>query len=167
VSRQRSFAELESFLAVRGRALLASAVLLTGSREAGEDLLQHALERVMRHWHRIDGDPEGYLRRTMYNLATDRWRGLNRRREALARVPRSDRVDDHADGVDLRDALVRALRQVPPQQRAVLVLRYWEQQSESEIARTLGCSIGTVKSAASRGLKRLREITDADLDIRV
>jgi RNA polymerase sigma-70 factor (sigma-E family) len=167
VSRQRSFAELESFLAVRGRALLGSAILLTGSREAGEDLLQHALERVMRQWYRLDGDPEGYLRRTMYNLATDRWRGLGRRREALARVPVSDRVGDHADAVDLRDALVRALRLVSPQQRAVLVLRYWEQQSESEIARTLGCSIGTVKSAASRGLKRLRDITGADLVIRV
>ena len=162
MARKQSFAELESFVATRGRALLASATLLTGSREAGEDLLQHALERVMRRWHRIDGDPEGYLRRTMYNLATDRWRRLGRHRDVVARLPMRQ-VDDHADEVDLRDALVRALSQISPQQRAVLVLRYWDQLSEAEIARTLGCSTGTVKSAGSRGLKRLRELTGADL----
>jgi RNA polymerase sigma-70 factor (sigma-E family) len=166
VRRDRGFEELELLLAARGKALLATAVLLTGRRETGEDLLQHALERVMRQWHRIEGDPEGYVRRTMCNLATDRWRRLGRRREVLAEVPVVS-VGDHADEVDLRDALVRALVRVSPQQRAVLVLRYWEQLSEAEIADTLGCSVGTVKSAASRGLKRLREITDADLELPV
>ncbi len=59
--------ELERFIAERGRPLLAAAKLLTGSQEAAEDLLQAALERLIRHWSRIEGDPEGYLRRTLYN----------------------------------------------------------------------------------------------------
>ena len=67
-------ADLESFLAERGEPLLRTAVLLAGSKEAGEDLLQAGLERLLRHWHRIEGDPEGYLRRTLYNLAADGWR---------------------------------------------------------------------------------------------
>ncbi len=65
---------LEQFVAERGQRLLKVAVLLTGTREAGEDLLQAALERLLRHWRRIDGDPEGYLRRMLYNLAADGWR---------------------------------------------------------------------------------------------
>ena len=65
---------LERFVAERGQRLLKVAVLLTGTREAGEDLLQAALERLLRHWRRIDGDPEGYLRRMLYNLAADGWR---------------------------------------------------------------------------------------------
>src|SRR5450432_1155517 len=67
----RAVADLELFLAERGQPLLRTAVLLTGSKEAGEDLLQAALERLLRHWRTIEGNPEGYLRRTLYNLATD------------------------------------------------------------------------------------------------
>src|ERR1035438_1348729 len=70
----RAVADLESFLAARGEPLLRTAVLLTGGKEAGEDLLQAALERLLRHWSAIVGDPEGYLRRTLYNLAADGWR---------------------------------------------------------------------------------------------
>ena len=67
-------AELESFLAERGEMLLRTAILLTGSRDTGEDLLQAALERLFRNWRKIHGDPEGYLRRTLVHLATDGWR---------------------------------------------------------------------------------------------
>ena len=63
--------------------------------------------------------------------------------------------------VDLRDSLVRLLRQLPPRQRAVIVARYWEQLSEAEAAQVLGCSVGTVKSAASRWLRRLRELSES------
>jgi|SRR5882757_1644352 len=159
---EHRFDRLEELLATRGSVLLGAAVLLTGGRESGEDLLQHALERVLRHWHRIEGDPEGYLRRTMYNLATDRWRRLGRRREVIGPPP-VVAIADRAEQIDLRDALVRALAHLPPRQRAVLVLRYWEQCSEAEVAATLGCSAGAVKSAASRGLHRLRELSGADL----
>jgi DNA-directed RNA polymerase specialized sigma24 family protein len=67
---------------------------------------------------------------------------------------------DGTAAVDLRDQLVRLLIQLPPRQRAVIVLRYWEQLSEAEAAEVLGCSEGTVKSAASRGLRRLRDLSD-------
>ena len=70
----RAVADLESFLAERGDRLLRTAVLLAGTREAGEDLLQTALERLLRRWATIEGNPEGYLRRTLYHLAADRWR---------------------------------------------------------------------------------------------
>jgi RNA polymerase sigma-70 factor (sigma-E family) len=153
---------LEQLLAAKWRMLLGSAVLLTGGHEAGEDLLQHALERVLRRWRWVDGDPEPYLRQTMYNLATDRWRWLGRRHEVVTPIPVAA-VADHADGVGLRDALVRALGQLPARQRAVLVLRYWEDRSEAEVAELLACSVGTVKSTASRGLRRMREVGGADL----
>jgi RNA polymerase sigma-70 factor (sigma-E family) len=162
MGRPNGYDRLEELLATRGRVLLGAAVLMTGSREAGEDLFQQALERVLRHSHRVDGDPEGYLRRTMYNLATDRWRRLRRQPETLGPPPTSA-VADHSDTVDLRDALIRALGALPARQRAVLVLRYWEGHSEAEVADLLACSVGTVKSSASRGLRRVREISGADL----
>jgi RNA polymerase sigma-70 factor (sigma-E family) len=162
-------AELERFLAERADRLMRTAVLLTGSREAGQDLLQTALERLLRHWRTLDGDPEGYLRRTLYNLAADGFRrqGRLRRKLLLLRAEAQEPADAIAE-VDLRDALVRILLQLPPRQRAVLVLRYWEQLTEAETAAALGWPEGTVKSAAARGLRRLRELADgwqqAELD---
>jgi RNA polymerase sigma-70 factor (sigma-E family) len=156
--------ELERFLAERGRPLLAAAKLLTGSQEAAEDLVQAALERLIRHWSKLDRDPEGYLRRILYNLAADGWR---RRRTLVAGMRRLDseaRTGGDADQteiVDLRDALMRQLLTLPPQQRAVLVLRYWEGLTEAEAADLLGCSTGAIKSATSRGLARLRQQAEA------
>lgn len=152
------FDELERFLKARGDSLLRAAVLLAGSPESGEDLLQEALVRLLAHWHKVEGDPEGYLRRTLYNLATDRWRYRARRREVLVAEP----PELEADGSlfpNPRSQLVDALAMLPRRQRAVLVLRYFADASEAETAAILGCSIGTVKSAASRGLSRLRELT--------
>src|ERR1700690_218010 len=79
----RAVGELERFLAERADRLMRTAVLLTGSREAGQDLLQTALERLLRHWRRFDGDPEGYLRRTLYNLAADGFRRQGRLQRKL------------------------------------------------------------------------------------
>jgi RNA polymerase sigma-70 factor (sigma-E family) len=157
----RTVVELERFLAERADRLMRTAVLLTGSRDAGQDLLQTALERLLRHWRRLDGDPEGYLRRTLYNLAADGYRrqGRLQRKLALLRAGTLPLADPIAE-VDLRDALVRMLLQLPPRQRAVLVLRYWEELTEAETAAVLGWPEGTVKSAASRGLRRLRELAD-------
>jgi RNA polymerase sigma-70 factor (sigma-E family) len=153
-------AELERFLAERGQGLMRTSVLLTGTREEGEDLLQTALERLLRNWRHVDGDPEGYLRRIMYNLAADGWRrqATWRRKLALLRTAGDAAVPDLTARLELRDALVRLLLQLPPRQRAVLVLRYWEQASQAETAAILGCSEGTVKSAGSRGLKRMRDL---------
>ena len=152
---------VERLLAERGTQLMRTAVLLAGSRPDGEDLLQAALERLIRQGRRITGDPEGYLRRTLYNLAADGWRRQQTWRRKLpvlgASTPTS--APDLTAAVDLRDALIRALHQLSPQQRAAVVLRYWEQLSEAEAAEVLGCSPGTVKAAASRGLRRMRELT--------
>jgi RNA polymerase sigma-70 factor (sigma-E family) len=160
----RAVADLELFLAERGEPLLRTAVLLAGGKEAGEDLLQAALERLLRHWRTVEGNPEGYLRRTLYHLAADSWRQQRvwRKQLRLLRLGARTAVADGTAEVDLRDSLVRLLRQLPPRQRAVIVARYWEQLSEAESAQVLGCSVGTVKSATSRGLRRLRELSEAD-----
>jgi RNA polymerase sigma-70 factor (sigma-E family) len=136
------------------------AIALTGDRQSGEDLLQAALERVLRKPRAVESDTEGYLRRILYNLAADGWRrrGRWRQRLPLLRPPAGEATADGTAAVDLRDALVRLMRQLPPRQRAVIVLRYWEQRTEAETAALLGCSEGTVKSTASRGLQRLREL---------
>jgi RNA polymerase sigma-70 factor (sigma-E family) len=159
----RAVADLELFLAERGKPLLRTAVLLAGSREAGEDLLQAALERLLRHWRKIEGSPEGYLRLTLYHLAADGWRRQRawRGRLRLLQPAAETAAADGTAKVDQRDALVRLLVQLPPRQRAVIVARYWEQLSEAEAAEHLGCSVGTVKSAASRGLRRLRELSES------
>jgi RNA polymerase sigma-70 factor (sigma-E family) len=159
-------ATIERLLAERGDQLIRAAIALTGSRADGEDLLQAALERLLRNWRRVESDAEGYLRRTMYNLAADGWRrrgAWRRRMHLMPRQPAAADCDggDSTGAVDLRDALVRLLLDLPPRQRAVIVLRYWEQLSEAETAALLGCSAGTVKSAASRGLRRLRERADS------
>jgi len=149
---------LEQFVAERGDRLLRTAALLAGSRDAGEDLLQSALERLLRNRRRIDGDPEAYVRRTLYNLAVDGWRRQRLwQRKAVLTDPGPPA--DLTSAVDLRDAVIRMLAQVPPRQRAILVLRYFEELSEAETAQALGCSVGAVKSATSRGLARLREST--------
>jgi RNA polymerase sigma-70 factor (sigma-E family) len=156
--------QLERLLAERGNWLMGIAIALTGNRADAEDLLQAALERLVRNQRRITVDAEAYLRRTLYNLAADGWRrrGLWRRKVPLLRTEQaSAAADGTADAmatVDLRDALVRLLLQLPPRQRAVIMLRYWEQFSAAEAAEVLGCSEGTVKSAASKGLRRLREL---------
>jgi RNA polymerase sigma-70 factor (sigma-E family) len=152
---------LDRLLAERGDHLLHAAIALAGSRADGEDLLQAAVERLLRRRRHVD-DLEAYLRRILYNLAADGWhrrRAWHRMRGLLPSQPNDDARPDPITAVDLRDALVRALRELPPRQRAVLVLRYWEQLTQAETAGLLGCSEGTVKSATSRGLSRLRELT--------
>ena len=155
--------ELERLLAERGNWLMGIAIALTGRRADAEDLLQAALERLVRHQRGIT-DAEAYLRRTLYNLAADGWRrrGAWRRKVPLLRTEQATAAAassaDAMATVDLRDALVRLLLRLPPRQRAVIMLRYWEQLSAAEAAEVLGCSEGTVKSTTSKGLQRLREL---------
>jgi RNA polymerase sigma-70 factor (sigma-E family) len=164
MGREREDTAVERLLAERGQHLMRAAVALTGSRTDGEDLLQAALERLLHNWRRVDTDLEGYLRRTLYNLAADGWRRRGRWRGRLAEFRSQARAagpgSEDVAVVDLRDALVRLLQQLPPRQRAVVVLRYWEQRTEAETAALLGCTEGTVKSAAARGLRRLRELAE-------
>jgi RNA polymerase sigma factor (sigma-70 family) len=162
VAREWGSADWERLLAERGDQLMGTAIALGGSRAAGEDLLQAALERVLRKPRQVDRDMEGYLRRVLYNLAADGWRRRGRWRKKLPLL-RSEAILAAADDtvvVDRRDVLVRLVRQLPPRQRAVIVLRYWEQRTEGETASLLGCSQGTVRSAAARGLRRLRELAE-------
>lgn len=153
------YGDLAAFLNERGDALLRTAVLLAPGRESGEDLLQEALERMLRKWPRVQGDPEGYLRRIMYHRAVDGWRLRSRRPEVLG-LPEHAAVftaDDHSDRLDLRLVLIQALAGLTPRQRAAVVARHWEQLSEAETAVALGCSVSAVKAATSRGLRALRE----------
>lgn len=150
--------EFEAFVLARSPALLRTAHLLTGDRGHGEDLLQQALERLYRHWRRIEGDPEGWVRRTMVNLATDRWRRRARRPQEVGRPPPDRAATGDAHGaVEDRFDLVLALRTLTARQRAVLVLRYFDDLPEAQVAQLLGCSVGTVKSTSSKALARLRE----------
>ena len=158
MAREWGSADWERLLAERGNQLMGTAIALGGSRDAGEDLLQAALERVLRKPRQVDRDMEGYLRRVLYNLAADGWRRRGRWRQKLPLL-RSEAMAASADdtaAVDRRDVLVRLVLQLPPRQRAVIVLRYWEQRTEAETASLLDCSEGTVRSAAARGLQRLR-----------
>lgn len=161
MGHDRDEASLERLLDERGTRLIRTAVALTGSRADGEDLLQAALERLLRNWRRVESDPEAYLWRTLYHLAADGWRRRGRWRARVAEFRSQALAETGGDDVavvDMRDELVRLLHQLPPRQRAVIVLRHWEQRTEAETAELLGCSVGTVKSAAARGLRRLREL---------
>ena len=149
MSRQ-SIAE---FVRVRYADLARTAYLLTGSPDAAEDLVQSCLLKAMPRWDRID-DPLAYLRRAMVHDRISRWRRL--RRELLRADPPDLVVPDATVPVAERAAVLAALRKLPVRMRAVLVLRYWEDLSEQTTAELLGCSVGAVKSQASRGLARLR-----------
>lgn len=150
----------EDFVRARSSSLLRTALLLVGQNRAeAEDLLQFALERAYRHWPRIcgSGEPERYVRRILANASADRWRKIARRAEQPipAAYPRGAVPDPTAEIAE-RDYLLRALALLPPGQRAVLVLRYFDDLSEGETAEMLGCSIGTVKGQAARALDKLR-----------
>ena len=154
----------EEFVQASSARLFRTALLLNGNDQAAaEDLLQLSLERAYRHWTRVcrSGEPERYVRGILANAANDRWRRAARHRERALDDDYAGLVSaDHAAGVAERDFLMRALAELPPRQRTVLVLRYFNDLPEAEIAAILGCSMGTVKSQVSRGLARLRELTE-------
>jgi RNA polymerase sigma-70 factor (sigma-E family) len=150
-----------AYVVGRSSALLRTAYLLTGNRADAEDLLQTSLAKTYLAWDRIREREalDGYVRRVMVNTQTSFWR--RKKPEALYdEVPDSPGRDRHADS-DLHDALWTALAQLPKRQRAIVVLRYYEDLSETETAALLGISVGTVKSTTSRALTRLRD--DASL----
>ena len=150
-------AHFRAFVEARSGALLGTAYLLTGDRHRAEDLLQSALVKAYRHWGRIraGGSTEPYVRRIMLNEQRSWWRG--RREFPVADVPEGASSAGDPAGMSERDAVWRAVLRLPPRTRAVLVLRYWEDLSEAETAHILDCSVGSVKSQASRGLRRLAQ----------
>lgn len=146
-------AGFEEFVAARRTALLRSAYLLTGNHDDAEDLVQVALVKAVPHWHRIAGRPEPYVRRILARESISRWRRRRWREVATDQLPeRVQPADD--DDSDLRAALAR----LAPRQRAVIVLRYYEDLTERQTAEALGISVGTVKSQARDGLARLRTL---------
>jgi RNA polymerase sigma-70 factor (sigma-E family) len=155
-------AAFESFVLGRQSEMFRTAVFLAGDRAHAEDLLQSALERTYQHWARVAaaGNPDAYVRRIMVNLANDRWRARRYVVEYGLEAASGMAPDrgSHAEDAESHDMVIRALRTVPVKMRTVLVLRYFEELSEAETAAVLGCSVGTVKSQASRGLDRLRAI---------
>ena len=149
-------AEFGRFVTARSAALFRTAYLLTGDRHEAEDLVQTTLERVAQRWRRIGHSPEAYARRVLYHQQVERWRLRSFRREMpVDQVPEAGR-GDHAAGADLRVSLEAALRRLTRRQRAVLVLRYFEDLPEAEAAALLDVSVGTIRSTASRALARLR-----------
>ena len=158
-------AEFADFVAARGTSLLRLARLACGSRDDAEDVLQTSLERAYRHWPKIHpgADPEPYVRRIIINAAISR----ARRRAILRILPYGTlpepALSDQTSGVELRQILIVGLRALPSRQRAVLVLRFWEDLTEAQTAEVMGCALGTVKSLTSRGLARLRTLIDVDL----
>jgi RNA polymerase sigma-70 factor (sigma-E family) len=142
----------------RGEHHLRVAVLLTGDWHAAEDLVQASLVKLYRAWPKLrgDGDPDAYLRRIMVNTHRSWWRARWRRETPAGELPETV-IADFADGQALTAQVRQALQTLPRQQRAVLVLRYYADLPEAEVADLLGCSPGTVKTHAHRGLRALRE----------
>lgn len=154
--------DFEEFVAARRSALLRTAYLLTGSHADAEDLVQGALIKTVPHWKRIADRPEPYVRQVLARESVSRWRRRRWRETATAELP-----EPAATGPDLdqRETMRKALAALPPRQRAVIVLRYYEDLTEKDTASVLGIAVGTVKSQAREGLAKLRELLpDLELD---
>ena len=147
-------------------ALSRAAYLLTGDRHLAEDLVQLTLVRVARHWERLvsRGDPDAYVRRTLYTQHVSMWRRRWREVDLRADPPEVSSPDSTAG---LAGALVvrAALRRLAPKQRAVLVLRYFEDLTEVQMAAALGISSGAVKSMSRQALRRLRVLAPELADL--
>lgn len=151
----------DEFVAGRQQALTRTAYLLTGNHHDAEDLVQRALMKAVPKWSKIRGNPEPYVRRILYNENVSRWR----------RHPRGERLVDMAPevaatdvDVSTRTAVRDALMRLTVKQRTVLVLRYYEDLTEVQVAAALGVSVGTVKSQTRHALERLRVLAP-DLEV--
>ncbi|MER7007808.1 SigE family RNA polymerase sigma factor [Dactylosporangium sp. NPDC000555] len=148
-------AEFVAFVQARQHRLLRSAYLLCGDHHRAEDLLQEALVKLALRWRQVrHGEPEAYLRKIMYRDAVSWWR--RRRRETLVDVVPPAAGSDSVEPVADRVVFAAALARLAPRQRAVLVLRFFDDLTEARTAEVLGVSVGTVKSQTSVALRRLR-----------
>jgi RNA polymerase sigma-70 factor (sigma-E family) len=153
----------EEYVLNRGVALVRFARLLTGDEHRAEDLVQEVLARAYLHWRRIASvdRPDVYVRRMVVNAHHSWWRRMANREIAVADIrdgvsPR----DPEAESAE-RDALLRLVRTLPPRQRAVIVLRYYEDYDDATIAELLHCSQGTVRTQAKRALDKLLTLRTA------
>jgi RNA polymerase sigma-70 factor (sigma-E family) len=149
--------DFEAFAAARWSRLVRTAHLITGDHHEAEDLVQMTLAKVYPHWGRISGldSPDAYLHRALVNNSLTRHRMRRARQLLMPWVPERPQAAETAR-VEQRSLLTQALAELPPRQRVVVVLRYWEDLSEQQVAEAIGCSVGNVKSQASRGLAKLR-----------
>lgn len=156
--RQRMDEDFATFVVARQARMLRAAFLICGDSRDAEDLVQGALVKLARRWPSLrDQAPEAYLRTVMYHDFVSGWR--RRRREVLLAETRdSAGMDESIDGAEYRITIVSALQQLTPKQRAVVVLRWFEDRSERETAELLGVSIGTVKHQNHDALTRLRTL---------
>ena len=149
--------DFRAFVDARWPALVRYAYGLTGDRGHAEDVVQVALERTWRRWRHVQADKaEAYVRTVIARLVISRWRARR-----LTEVPLDRGGSPTRDGPEeahaVHDVLWRELAALPPRMRAVVVLRFVEDLTEEQTARTLGCSVGTVKSQTARAMARLRE----------
>jgi RNA polymerase sigma-70 factor (sigma-E family) len=157
----RSFTD---FVSVEQAGLLRLAVLLAGDRGQAEDLVQTALMKCYRHWARItrSGTPSAYVRRAIVTTHTSWRRRLSSTEQVMETVP--EHADPHAASTEHDEELRRALQVLPPRMRTAVVLRFYEDLSETQTAEALGCSVGTVKAATSRALAKLRPLLTEEGD---
>lgn len=154
--------DFQSWVTANGDALMRFAYLVIGDRDRAADAVQDALVVACQRWRRIvaHGSPDAYLRRCVVNADTTRWRRFLRR-EQLAPDPTlygtQETGADTAGKVVLEDAMWSLCLRLPPRQRAAIVLRYYDDYPDAEIAAVLGCSTSTVRSQIHRGLATLRD----------
>ncbi|MER7758348.1 SigE family RNA polymerase sigma factor [Streptomyces sp. NPDC097619] len=160
-SYPRTYPTFSAYVRTRGTALMRTARSLTANPCDAEDLLQTALAKTYVAWDRIEDHRalDGYVRRALVNTRTSQWRKRRVDEFACEELPEPEGVPhtDPAEAQVLRDAMWRAVLRLPDRQRAMVVLRYYEDLSEAQTAELLGVSVGTVKSAVSRALGKLRE----------
>jgi RNA polymerase sigma-70 factor (sigma-E family) len=152
--------QFTAYVRTKGPTLLRTARSLTANPSDAEDLLQTALTKTYLAWDRIDDRRavDGYVRRTLVNTRTSQWRKRRVAEFCTDELPEpaGTAQPDLTEQQAQRDALLRAIARLPPRQRAMVVLRYYEDMSEVQTAERLGVSVGTVKSAVSRALGKLR-----------
>jgi RNA polymerase sigma-70 factor (sigma-E family) len=150
-------ADFEEFVRASWRRLGQAAYALTGDTQEAEDLVQSVLERTYARWSKVGGDdPTAYVRRALVHAYVDGWRRRRRLRLDAVEAPPEVSAADAIGFVDERVDLRRLLAELTERERAMVVLRYYLDCSEREVAAVLGCSVGTVKSTCSRALARLR-----------
>jgi RNA polymerase sigma-70 factor (sigma-E family) len=165
--------EFDRFVAEAGDGLLRAAYLITWDLADAEDLVQECLFKVARRWPRVRRmeHPAAYARTVLVHLALDDGKHRSRRRAELAEAATAS-FEQHEDDTAVRVLgrveasadLMQALAELPPRQRVALVLRYFEDLSEADVAEAMGCSVGTVKSTTSRALDRLRGVVEVPAD---
>jgi RNA polymerase sigma-70 factor (sigma-E family) len=154
-------AAFREYVQTRGAALLRMAIVLTGNRADAEDLVQASLAKTYLAWDKINERAalDAYVRRAMVNTHISWWRRRRVEEFPTDELPEQV-VADHARESDMAEVVRRALDRLPQRMRAAVMLRYFEDMTEPEIAATLGISLGTVKSTVSRAVARLRIDTE-------